>query len=790
MIALTALHRKLLRDLARLWPQALAIAMVMAAGAATLILGIGAHGSLAETRSAYYERNRFADVFADLTRAPKIYADEIAKIPGVAAVETRIAKIALLDLPGIAEPASAMLVSIPDYGEQTLNLLHLRSGRLPLTADEQEVVVSEPFAKAHGFAIGAQFEAILNGRKRTLRIVGTGLSPEYIYALGPGDLMPDDRRFGIVWMKEKALAAAYDLTGAFSSVHLKLTRGASEAAAIERLDALLARYGGLGAHGRRDQTSHAFLDAELKQLQAMSRILPPVFLLVAAFLVNMTLSRLILLEREQIGLLKALGYSNAAVALHYLEFALAIGSVGMLIGMAAGTWLGFGLTRLYAEFFRFPFLVFEIDTAIYAIAAAVTLAAAAVGALKAVRDVVTLSPAVAMAPAAPASYRRLLPEALYTVLRIPQSMVMVARHLVRWPLRSISSIAGIAMSVAVLVGSLWAFGATEFMIDVTFHRADRQDASISFVRERPMSALYEVAALPGVIAVEPYRSLPVIIRHGPIERRIAITGKPRTTDLSRVLDESFAPMVLPESGIALSDTLARILQAKVGDLVEVDLLEYGRRTARLPVTAIIQGYLGLMAYMALPAANALVREGQSISGVHLLYDVNRQEELFQRLKATPVARFIALQRVSLKKFRETLAENLLFMVTVYVSLGVIIAFGVVYNFARISLSEQGRELASLRVLGFHKGEVSAILLSELALLALLAQPFGWLLGYVFAYLMVQGFDSELYRVPLVVERAVYGWATAIVLSASLISALIVRRRIDRLDLIEVLKTRE
>jgi putative ABC transport system permease protein len=790
VIELSALHRKLLRDLVRLWPQALAIAMVMAAGAATLILGIGAHGSLAETRAAYYERNRFADVFANLTRAPNIYADEIAKIPGVAAVETRVAKIALLDLPDVAEPASAMFVSIPDLHAQNVNLLHLRSGRMPLPGDENEVVVSEPFAQAHKFAIGAQFEALLNGRKRSLRIVGTALSPEFIYTLGPYDLMPDNRRFGIVWMSEKALAAVYDLTGAFSSVNLKLTRAASEPEVIERLDALLTRYGGLGAYGRRDQTSHAFLDAELKQLQAISRILPPVFLLVAAFLVNMTLSRLVLLEREQIGLLKALGYSNAAVGMHYLQFALAIGCAGTVIGLAAGTWLGFGLTRIYAEFFRFPFLVFRIDTAVYVIAAGVTLAAAAVGALKAVRDVVVLPPAVAMAPPAPAVYKRLLPEALNAVVKIPQSRVMVMRHLMRWPLRSLSSILGISLAVAVLVGSLWAFGATEFMIDVTFHRADRQDATISFVRERPLSALFEAAALPGVMVAEPYRSVPVKIRHGHVERRIAITGKPRNGDLSRVLGADFAPILLPESGIALSDALANILHAKIGDLVEIELLERGRRVVRLPVTEIIQGYLGLMAYMSLPAVNQLMREGELISGVHLLYDTSRTDELFRHLKSTPVANFIALQRVSLQKFRETLAENLLFMVSVYVTLGVIIAFGVVYNFARISLSEQGRELASLRVLGFYKSEVSGVLLSELAILTLLGQPLGWIIGFGFAYAMVQGFESELYRVPLVVERSVYGWATAIVLAAALVSAMIVRRRIDRLDLIEVLKTRE
>lgn len=787
---MSALHIKLLRDLVRLWPQALAIALVLAAGAATLILGIGAYQSLSETRAAYYDRNRFADVFADLTRAPKIVEDEVARIPGVASVETRIAKVALLDLPTVPEPASAMFVSIPEFQEQKLNLLYMRSGRLPLPADENEVVVSEPFAKANSFDIGSTFDAILNGRKRTLRVVGTALSPEFIYSLGPYGLIPDDRRYGIVWMREKALAAAYDLTGAFSSVHLKLTSAASEPEAIQQLDGILARYGGLGAHGRRDQTSHAFLDAELQQLKAMSRILPPVFLLVAAFLVNMTLSRLILLEREQIGLLKALGYGGVAVGWHYLQFALAIAVVGIVIGIGAGTWLGFGMTQLYAEFYHFPFLVFRTDPAIYVIAAGVTLAAAGVGALRAVREVVALPPAVAMSPPAPAVYRRLLPEAFYAIVNIPQSLIMVTRHLLRWPIRTVSSILGIALAVSVLVGSMWAFGSTEFMIDVTYNRAERANATINFGHERTMSAYFDTFALPGVLTAEPYRSVPVRIYHGPVERRIAISGKPPHGDLSRVLGPGLLPVQLPENGIALSDALAKILKARVGDIVEVELLERDRRRAVLPVTGVIEGYLGLNAYMSLPALNRLMREGAVISGVNILYDTARQDELFRRLKTTPVANFIALQRTTLQNFRQTLQENLLVMITVYVSLGMIIAFGVVYNFARISLSEQGRELASLRVLGFYKSEVSAILLSELAVLTIVAQPLGWAIGYFFAWAMVQGFNSELYRVPLVVERSVYAWASVIVFASALASALVVRQRIDRLDLIEVLKTRE
>jgi len=784
-----ALNRKLLRDLVRMWPQALAIALVMAAGTATLILGVGSHGSLAETRAIYYERNRFADVFADVTRAPNLLAEEIAQIPGVAAVETRVSKIALLDIPGVAEPASAMFVSIPHLREQRLNLLHLRSGRLPIAGDEHEVVVSEPFALAHKFEIGSSFEAILNGRKRSFRVVGTALSPEFIYALGPWDLMPDDRRFGIVWMSEPALAGAFDLVGAFSSVHVKLLHDASEQEVIDRLDQMLTRYGGLGAYGRRDQTSHAFLDAELQQLEAMSRVLPPIFLIVAAFLVNMTLSRLISLEREQIGLLKAIGYGSWAIGVHYLQFVSVIALVGAVIGAVVGTWLGVGLTRLYGDFFHFPFLVFRMDPGVYLIAAGVTVAASMLGALKAVRDVVGLPPAVAMTPPAPAQYRRLLPM-LYSLLRPPQTFVMASRHLLRWPVRTLSSLLGIALSGAILVGSLWTFGAVEFMIDVTFHRADRQDATINFVRERPESALWNVMNLPGVLRAEPYRSIPVKIRSGNVERRVAITGKPANTDLSRVLDHTFVAVRMPETGVALSSALAKILKVRVGDLVEVELLERDRRRVDLPVTAIIEGYVGLMAYMDIVEANRLLREGSMISGAHIAIDSLRQDELFRVLKETPTASFIALQRVSLQKFRETIAENISIVVTIYVSLAIVIAFGVVYNFARISLSEQGREIASLRVLGFTRAEVSAILLSELAALTLLAQPLGWVLGYSLAALMVWAFESELYRMPLILEPYVYATGSLLVIAAAIISGLVVRRRIDQLDLIEVLKTRE
>jgi putative ABC transport system permease protein len=418
------------------------------------------------------------------------------------------------------------------------------------------------------------------------------------------------------------------------------------------------------------------------------------------------------------------------------------------------------------------------------------LIAALLGAARAVRDAVRLAPAVAMAPPAPASYRRLFGEAFYRWLDLPQTAVMVARHLLRWPVRAMTSVLGIAFSVMILVGSLWSFGSVEFMIDVTFHRAERQDATVSFVRERRYFGLADVARLPGVMVAEPYRTVSVKIRNGAAERRVAIVGKPFDARLSRVLDLDLAAVRLPEGGIALSEMLARILAVQVGDLVELDLLEQNRRGVRVPVTEIIQGYLGLTAFMQLDQLNQLVREGAMISGVHIAYDPMERERLFRELKETPIANFVALQRASLQRFRETIAQNIYTMITVYVALALIIAFGVVYNFSRISLSEQAREMASLCVLGFTRGEVSRILLAELAILAVLAQPVGWLFGYTLAYFMVKAFENEIYRVPLILEPNVYAFGSLLVLAAAIVSGLIVRRRVDRLDLVQVLKTRD
>ena len=787
---MSALDIKLFRDVVRLWAQVLAIALVIGGGVATLVLAVGSHRSLEETRIAYYERYSFADVFALVKRAPKALLDQIAEIPGVAAVDARIAKLALLDVPGFPEPASGQFVSLPDVGDAMLNRLYMRTGRLPEPGRAEEVVVNESFAQAHGFGPGARFWAILNGRKRELVIVGTALSPEFIYTVGPGDLMPDDRRYGIIWMSEKALASAYDLDGAFSSVSVKLQRGAVEREVISRLDSLLDGYGGQAAYGRKDQTSHAWLDHELDMLNNMSRTLPPIFLLVSAFLVNLTLSRLVALEREQIGLMKALGYRDSGIVLHYLKFVTLVVLIGIVIGSIVGTWLGLRVTALFGDFFHFPFLVFARAPDLYVIAGALSAAAAMVGAIRALREVVRLPPAIAMQPPAPPSFRRLLPETISLDRIVSQPTLMMLRNISRHPIRAFFTALGMALATAILVVSLFTRDSMEQLIDVTYFLADRQDVTIGFVEKRTENVVTQIARLPGVLAAEPFREVPVRIRHGGAERRIMISGRPHDADLKRIIDIDLRPVVLPQTGLAISGMLGQILGVGIGDTVEVDLLEGARRTVSLPVVALVEDYFGIRGMMNMEALARLMREAPIVNSVNLSLDDNQKEQFYATVKSMPTVSGVALQRVSLANFRKTVALLITTMASIYTGLATVIAFGVVYNNARISLSERARELASLRVLGFHRGEVLRILLLELAILTLIAQPPGWVMGYGLAWIMKTNLAGELMRVRLVVEHSTYVTSSAIVILAAIASGFIIRERINQLDLVAVLKTRD
>ena len=785
-----AIDRKMWRDLWQLKGQALAIALVIASGVATFVMFLGTLDSLQATRTDFYRNYRFAQVFAPLKRAPQSLRGRIAAMPGVERVDTRVVAPVTIDIPGFDEPVTGLITSVPDRGEPRLNRLYLKSGRLPGAARSDEVVVSEAFAAAHHLQAGDHLAVIIKGRRKTLTLVGTAVSPEFIHQVRPGGVFPDYERYGVMWMARTPLAAAYDMEDAFNDVALTLSRGAHPRDVIDRLDTLLAPYGGTGAYERADQPSNRFLSQELQQLRNSSLIFPFIFLGVAAFLFNVVIARLVSTQREQIASLKAFGYSNRDVGLHYLKLVMVIVVFAAALGVSIGAWLTGRMGAIYMDFFRLPYLEYRLPPAVITGAVLVSVAAGMLGTFFAVRAAARLQPAQAMRPESPALYRETLIERVGLRRLLSGGARMILRHLGHRPLKSALTVVGIAMAVAILMTGRFQEDTITFMMHVHYGLSQREDLAVSFVEPTSRRVLNDLRSLPGVQYGEVYRSVPVRLRHGHRSELTSVTGLEGSGELQRLLDTDLRTVKLPGRGLVLTDYLGKMLHLKVGDRVTLEALEGGRPVRRVPVVGLIKQYLGVRGYMDLGALNRLMGEGSAVSGALLSIDSLHAGEIYRRLKGMPRVAGTAVREQEIRNFRKTMKETMLFWSSLATAFATVIAFGVVYNSARITLTERSRELASLRVLGFTRGEISYILLGELGLLTLLAIPPGLLAGRALCGYIANMVESDLYRVPLILEPDTYAFAAAMVLLAGAVSALVVRRRLDRLDLIGVLKTRE
>ncbi len=785
-----ALDYKLLRDLWGMKSQAVAIALVIASGVATFIMSAGTYDALRLTQATFYRESRFAEVFCSLKRAPESLRSRIEAIPGVQTVETRVVAAANLDLENYPDPVVGQVVSVPDHGKPLLNQIYLRRGRMVEAARDDEILLGEAFANAHGFQPGDRIFATINGRRKQLRVAGIALSPEFIYQLAPGTIIPDFKGYGVFWMARTPLGTAYNMEGAFNDVALTLSSEGRAEDVIDALDDLLRDYGGQGAYTRQDQLSNRYLSEEFRQLQQMATLFPLIFLSVAAFLLNVVVGRLIATQREQVAILKAFGYSNHAVVIHYLKLVVLVVLLGAAVGMAFGMWLGKGMSNMYMEFYRFPYLVYRLRPGVAVSAVLISAAAALAGTVYSVVRAAMQPPAQGMRPAPPGRYRVSLVERIGIGRWLGQPTRMIVRNLERRPGKALLSVLGIAAACAILmVGGFWR-DAVEYMIAVQFRLSQRDDVTVTFVEPTSRKAMYALASLEGVRHVEPYRTVPARLRFEHRTYRTYVRGVPQGNTLYRLLDQNLAPVDIPANGAVVTDYLAKILGVRPGDLLTVEVLEGDRPVRQLPVAGLVREFVGVGAYMQMDALNRMMREGSAISGAYLTADARLRPKLYAELKRMPRIAGASVREAALLNFRETWGRQVLTFAFFNTLLAGTIAVGVVYNGARIALSERSRELASLRVLGFTRGEISYILLGELAILTLAAVPLGFVLGRSLCAFMIERMQSDLFRVPLVLTSWTYSFAATVVLAAGLASGLLVRRRLDHLDLVAVLKTQE
>ncbi|HSQ80687.1 MAG TPA: FtsX-like permease family protein [Casimicrobiaceae bacterium] len=784
-----AIDRKLLRDLWQLKSQIVTVALVVASAFSGFAGSLATYASLVAARDDFYASARFGDVFGDLKRAPRPLERRMRAIQGVDDLRTTVVFDVTLDVPGVAEPVVGRLIGLPEPGESSIDRVVIRQGRLPRDSEPTSVVLSEGFALARHLGPGRSFTAIINGTQETLHVVGIGLAPDYIFATR-GGAFPDDRNFGVVWMPRRPLAAAFAMEGAFNHVSLRLSRDANPRAVVDALDRLLEPYGGTNAYGRDEQLSHRILAQEIDQWKVIGTLIPSIFLAVTAFLLNVVLSRQITTQREQIAALKAMGYDNATLVAHYLRQVGVIVALGIALGIGIGWWFGSAVTALYAEFFHFPAYRFRMPAWVLATAAAIIAIGAVGGAIGAVLKTVRLAPAEAMRPPFPGRYRPTLAERLALGRFLTPAMRMTFRTMERRPWRAVLTTTGIAAAMAIVVSGLFWRDALDYMMDVQFAIAQRADAEVALTEPMSARSLREIGRMPGVLRAEGAREIAVRLVAGHHTYRTVVSGLPADGELRRLLDQDARPVPMPPEGILLTDRLAQRLGVRPGDRIELDFLTGERRRVEVGVAGTSADLIGLTAYMRLGALTRLAGEPDTLSSFSVLVDHAHEDALFRALKSYPRIATVASKLAMLQNFHDTSARNVLFFTSVLTAFAAVIAVGVVYNNARIALQERAWELASLRVLGFTRGEVSMFLLGELAFELTLALPLGCVLGYALAWTMVRMTHSDLIAIPLVVAPRTYALAALAVVAAGIASAMIVRRRDDRLDLVGVLKTRE
>jgi putative ABC transport system permease protein len=790
----STLRTKLGRDLLQLRGPIITISLVVACGIAAFVTMRGTWHSLLLARDTYYSRYNFGEVFARAHRVPDSVEASLLEVPGVESIYTRVVTGVRLPMPDMDAPAIGYVVSVPDDGRPPLHGLRITAGRDVAPGHLDEVLVLESFARAHDLEPGETIPIVIEGAMRRFRVVGFANSPEFVFSLPPGEIMaPDDRRFAVVWMSRAAAGPASDMDGAFNDLVATMQPGASEPAVLAEIDRLLEPYGGVGATGRDRQPSHYFLDQELAQLENLATWAPVLFLAVAAFLLNVVLGRFVQLQRGEIATLKALGYSDRTVGTYYLELASVIVLFGAALGMGLGAVLGRGMMTLYAEFFRLPALEFRLTARVAAAAAGISLAAGVLGALVTVRSVVSLPPAEAMRPAAPASYRSgRLGAALASPLAtlFGPSVRMVIREVSRRPARLLLSVAGVALAVGILVMGRSFMDAMTYLVDDYMPSTQREDVTVTFDLPRQPRSLGELDAIPGVLRAEGMRALPARFRAGHHEREAVAYGHPEGLTLRVVRDTDGRRMELPPRGAIVTKTLAEVLHVGEGDTIILEPLEGDRRPRRMRIAGLVDEMFGMQAYMRIEELHRILGETPSVGTAMLAVDADASAGVLQRLRDFPMVAGAVRLDETIKHFRDQSARSTEVTSTILTLFAITIVIGVVYNNARIALSMRSRELASLRVLGFTRGEIAAILVLEIALQIALAIPIGWALGYFMTDAMLGATDQEIFRLAPIVSSKTYAIATIITLAAGVASAFFVRRKLDRLDLVGVLKTRE
>lgn len=789
------LLKKLWRDLYARKGSFLSLVMILTIGLG-IYVGMGSVWyDLDGARARYYRQQRLADFWIDMKRMPEGQLYRAATVPNVQAVRGRVHVGALLDVDGPDELFSGTVISMPAQRRPVLNDVLLRSGMWFSSPDAEEAILNDSFAEANGIQTGDRIKVLLMDQEHEVLVVGTAMSPEFVYLLPPGGaLAPDPARFGVVYMPERFLQDAADLRGAYNEiigrVHNDDKTEVDNALALigDRLDA----YGVVNSTPKEHQASYRFLADELRGLRVMAFLVPGLFITVAAMILNVLLSRVIAQQRVIVGTLRALGYTRGQIMTHFVGFGLSVGVLGGLFGLALGQWMQGGMVRLYKQFFALPNLEQHFYPGVNISAWLAVLVFALLGTMLAVRKAARLEPAEAMRPPPPEKGGRMPLEHIGFIWQLLSfRWKMISRAIYRNPLRSTAGILATAISTALICSTIAMQDSIDFMMEFQFREVAHQDVTISFRDPEGFRALREVQDFPGVSSVEPQLGIACDFQHGPHRRRSGITALPQNPRLYTPLDSNKNSIPIPDRGIILSEALAKILHAEVGSVLNVRPLIGERKQVEAPVVAVVPTYMGLDAYAGIDYISGLIGEDLVVNTVQTRFYGGAPRQPFNR-EVRQLRTVIGTddRERAFRQLDETFGETNQIMVSITILFAGLIAFGSVFNAALVSLSEREREVGTFRVLGYTPLQITAIFAGETFVLNVIGIGLGMVFGIGLVHLFSLAYSSELFRLPVVLDPSAFLVSGLLMISFTSFSQLIVYRMIRRFPWLTVLKVKE
>jgi len=803
-----ALHRKLLRELRDQAGLLAVIIGILGVGVGCYVSLTSAQRSLSEAKLRYYAQARMADFWIDLKKVPLADLATLRSLPNVAEIRPRIQFFATVDLEDAPRPLNGLVLSLPDRRAAVINDVVLRSGGYFTDRRQNEVIVNEAFARRHDLRPGQWIHLLLNNRRQELFIVGTAISCEFVYLVGPGTFTPDPEHFGVFYLKQTYAEEVFDLSGAANQVLGRLTsdqKQQSQAVAagvaapnavrevLRRAEELLEPYGVLGAIPLADQPSNRYISSEIQQLRTFSIILPVIFLAVVVLVLNVVLTRVVENQRNVTGTLKALGYSDARLFLHFQEIGLVVGIAGGLLGCAIGYGLAYYMIAMYRIFYELPALEAHFYPGIHGLGLLIGAACSAAGCLRGSRAVLRLRPAEAMRAKPPTRGKAIfLERAAWLWRRLSSGWRMVLRDLFRTKTRTLAGLFAAAMGSAVLVNTFMMAESVQMLVDFQFRWILRSDLDLTFKDERPAAAWHEAARLPGVDRAEPVLDVAGTFRNGHLMKKGGITGLARGAQLTIPRDSQARRLRVPPAGVVMSRTLAEMLRLRPGDTVRFQPTKGQRRTYELPVAEIADSYVGVSVYADLDYLSRLMGEERAVTTVQLALD-NRPEHtaaLYRELKRLPALQAVNARADMIFNLEDTVIK------TIWVSLGLLIAFagmvffGSILNASLVSLAERQREVATLRVLGYGPWLVGSLLLRESLIVSLIGTVLGMPLGYWLSVYTASVYNTELFRIPVVHSWATWWGTFALAIVFTLAAHAFVQRSIHCMNWLEALQAKE